>query len=322
MKIAADPEKLKAEIDKLKNATTAHFKNYNRTVDQKIFNALTPLYKNGVADSFEPIMLNSGLAKYRGKYEYLGNVIYNKSMFVDEEKMNMLLDKFSASSIKKIVKDPAYILMSDFFSSYYNKIRPKYSELQKQIDVNMRNYVKAQRELFPERANWADANSTLRLTYGKAEGSEPKDAVVYKFYTTLDGVMAKYIPGDKEFDLPQKLIDLWESKDYGQYADGGELRVCFTGSNHTSGGNSGSPCLNAMGQLVGLNFDRSWESTMSDIQFAPELCRNIMVDIRYVLFIVDKFAGADHLIDEMVLVRNPKPKLDTFMDPTIESNKN
>ncbi len=318
--ISQDPEKLSAEIEKLKNATKSHFKNYNRTVDQKIFNALTPLYKNGVADSFEPQILNAGLSKFRGSTDVLGNAIYNKSYFVDEEKMNALLANFNSGSVKKVKKDPAYRVMRDFFSGYYDKIRPRYNDLQNQIDINMRKYMQAQRELFPERPNWADANSTLRLTYGKAEGSEPIDAVEYKFYTTLDGAIAKYIPDDKEFDLPEKLIELWENQDYGQYADKGELRVCFTGSNHTSGGNSGSPCLNGMGQLVGLNFDRSWESTMSDIRFSPELCRNIMVDIRYVLFIVDKFAGADHLIDEMVLVRNPEKKRDMFMiDPAIQS---
>ncbi|MEM7163536.1 MAG: S46 family peptidase [Bacteroidota bacterium] len=317
--LSSEPEKFEEEIAKLKRATESHFKNYNRTVDQKIFNVLTPLYKKGVADSFEPEIFNDGLAKYRGTVQGLGQAIYNKSFFVDQERMNNLLENFNAGSVKKIKKDPAYKVMRGLFAGYYDKIRPRYGDLQNQIDVNMRKYMEGQRKLFPERPNWADANSTLRLTYGKAEGSEPVDAVVYKFYTTMDGVMNKYIPGDKEFDLPQKLVNLWEEKDYGQYADNGELRVCFTGSNHTSGGNSGSPCLNGRGELVGLNFDRSWESTMSDIRFAPELCRNIMVDIRYVLFIVDKFAGADHLIHEMNLVRNPEPKRDTFMDPTMQS---
>jgi hypothetical protein len=134
------------------------------------------------------------------------------------------------------------------------------------------------------------------------EGSEPADGMAYKPYTTLEGIYYKYIPGDKEFDVPEKLLELYNNQDYGQYATHGELRVCILGSNHTTGGNSGSPALNAKGQLVGLNFDRTWESTMSDIMFNPEICRNIMVDAKYVLFIIDKFAGAGHLVEEMKLV--------------------
>ena len=166
----------------------------------------------------------------------------------------------------------------------------------------MEDYVRLTMELFPEKDYWPDANSTLRLTYGKMEGSEPLDGMAYKPYTTLEGIYYKYIPGDKEFDVPEKLLELYNNKDYGQYATDGELRVCILGSNHTTGGNSGSPALNAKGQLVGLNFDRTWESTMSDIMFNPEICRNIMVDAKYVLFIIDKFAGAGYLVEEMNLV--------------------
>ena len=148
-----------------------------------------------------------------------------------------------------------------------------------------------------------DANSTLRVGYGQVEGYEPKDGVEYNFYTTLDGVIEKYIPGDREYDLPQKLIDLYDAKDYGQYAYGDKMPVCFIASNHSTGGNSGSPVLDENGNLKGLNFDRCWEGTMSDIMFDPDRCRNIMVDVNYVLFIVDKYAGATRLIDEMVLVK-------------------
>ncbi|HRN97994.1 MAG TPA: S46 family peptidase, partial [Flavobacterium sp.] len=132
------------------------------------------------------------------------------------------------------------------------------------------------------------------------------DAVTYSPVTYLDGVMEKYIPGDYEFDVPQKLIDLYNKKDYGPYADNGKMPVCFIGTNHTTGGNSGSPALDANGNLIGLNFDRVWEGTMSDIHYDPEICRNIMVDMRYVLFIIDKFAGAKHLVDEMTIVKSRK----------------
>ena len=176
----------------------------------------------------------------------------------------------------------------------------------------MKVYTEGLMKFFPNKDYWADANSTLRLTYGKAEGSEPRDGMEYKFYTTADGILAKNASGLKDYELPEDLVTLLKKENYGKYADSdGELRVCFTGSNHTTGGNSGSPALNGKGHLVGLNFDRSWESTMSDIMFDPNQCRNIMVDIRYVLFIIDKYAGATRLIDEMDLVKSGEAKAET-----------
>jgi len=162
--------------------------------------------------------------------------------------------------------------------------------------------------VFPDRSYWADANSTMRLTYGKAEGSEPRDGMMYKFYSTTEGILQKYDPNNPDYVLPERLVELIEKKDFGKYTTDGEMRVCFTGSNHTTGGNSGSPTLDANGHLIGLNFDRSWESTMSDIMFDPDRCRNIMVDIKYVLFIIDKYAGAKHLVDEMELYYSQKEK--------------
>ncbi len=165
----------------------------------------------------------------------------------------------------------------------------------------------AQMEVMKDKRFYPDANSTLRITYGKVNGYTPRDAVQYDFITTLDGVMEKYKPGDYEFDVPEKLRELYAKKDYGQYGAKGKMPICFIASNHTTGGNSGSPALDAYGNLVGLNFDRTWEGTMSDINYDPAICRNIMTDIRYVLFIVDKFAGAKNLIEEMKLV-HPKKK--------------
>ena len=154
---------------------------------------------------------------------------------------------------------------------------------------------------------YPDANSTLRVTYGNVKGYNPRDAVKHDYYTYLDGVMEKYVPGDYEFDVPEKIRSLYASKDYGPYGKNGKMPVCFIAANHTTGGNSGSPALDAYGNLVGLNFDRAWEGTMSDINYDPSICRNIMVDIRYVLFIIDKYAGASHLVKEMKLV-HPKSK--------------
>lgn len=167
--------------------------------------------------------------------------------------------------------------------------------------------MKAQMEAISDARYFPDANGTLRVTYGKVKGYAPRDAVYYNAVSYLDGVIEKYIPNDYEFDVPQKLIDLYYTKDFGQYADkNGKVPVCFLGTNHTTGGNSGSPTIDAHGNLIGLNFDRVWEGTMSDMNYDPAICRNIMVDIRYVLFITDKFAGARRLIDEMKLVHPKK----------------
>jgi len=141
------------------------------------------------------------------------------------------------------------------------------------------------------------------LTYGNVMGYQPRDGMKYDYYTYMDGIMEKYKPGDYEFDVPQKLIDLYQAKDFGPYGLNGKQPVCFIAANHTTGGNSGSPALDAYGNLVGLNFDRVWEGTMSDINYDATICRNIMVDIRYVLFIIDKFAGAKNLIAEMKIIK-------------------
>ena len=201
-------------------------------------------------------------------------------------------------------KDPYFALNTGAWAWFREDVNPKYGIQQDQIESLMRKYMIAQMEVFNERVFYPDANSTLRLSFGKVEGFSPKDGMSYVPSTYLEGVIDKYIPGDYEFDLPAKLIELYEKKDYGVYADEtGRIPVCFIASNHTTGGNSGSPALDAHGRLIGLNFDRVWEGTMSDINYDASICRNIMVDIRYVLFIIDKFAGAEHLIKEMTLSR-------------------
>ncbi|MDA8571328.1 S46 family peptidase [Schleiferiaceae bacterium] len=184
----------------------------------------------------------------------------------------------------------------------FTDVSPDNALMQKATELSSK-YMLALIEVFPERNFYPDANSTLRVTYGKLEGVHPRDAVSYGTTTYLEGAMAKYKPGDYEFDMPAKLIELYDSKDYGNYAENGKLPVCNIASNHTTGGNSGSPVLNGRGELIGLNFDRIWEGTMSDVNFDANICRNIMVDSRYVLFIIDKFAGQQWLINEIELVR-------------------
>jgi hypothetical protein len=164
-------------------------------------------------------------------------------------------------------------------------------------------YVEGKFVMFPNDKHWPDANSTLRITYGQLEGSAPTDGMMYTEHTTLDGIIAKYNSGNPDMELLPRMLELHKAKNYGPYAQEDELWVCFTGSNHTTGGNSGSPVLDANGYLMGLNFDRTWESTMSDYMFDASRCRNVVVDIRYVMWVMDIYSGAKHLVDEMNLVK-------------------
>jgi hypothetical protein len=202
--------------------------------------------------------------------------------------------------------DIAFKFVKEAADMYFDNVADKYAEINLNITALQRQYMKALLELNSDARLFPDANSTLRVTYGKVKGYDPRDGVSYEPVTYLDGMIEKYIPGDYEFDVPAKLIDLYNKKDYGRYGENGKMPLCFIGTNHTTGGNSGSPAIDAKGNLIGLNFDRVWEGTMSDIYYDPEICRNIMVDIRFVLFIVDKYAGASHLINEMKLVQSKK----------------
>ena len=218
--------------------------------------------------------------------------------------MNKLLDNFKTGDIKKLRKDPVYLLTKSLFDMYFLQIIPKYNKLNKKLDILNRTYMQAQMDVLQDKRYFPDANSTLRVAYGNISHYEAKDGVSYKWYTTLDGIIQKEDTAVEEFHVDPKLKALWKKKEYGAYADkDGSLHVAFIANNHTSGGNSGSPVIDGQGQLIGLNFDRCWEGTMSDEAFDPAFCRNISVDIRYVLFVIDKVAGAGYLLDEMKLVR-------------------
>ena len=267
-------------IGRLKGA----FKNYDVTVDRGVFKNVMPLYTDKIDDS-----------------------IYDKTSFTNLDKALKILEGPSEEVIKRLNEDAAYIYAKPFVEELYTSIEPEFQRINSQINALLKIYMKAQMEVLPNQRYFPDANSTLRVTYGQVHGYSPKDAVRYNHVSYLDGVIEKYIPGDYEFDVPQKLQDLYKAKDYGQYADAnGKMPVCFLGTNHTTGGNSGSPAIDAQGNLIGLNFDRVWEGTMSDYNYDADICRNIMVDMRYVLFIVDKYAGAKHLVDEMKLVHPKK----------------
>ncbi|MFN6013838.1 MAG: S46 family peptidase, partial [Flavobacteriales bacterium] len=233
----------------------------------------------------------------------LSKLIYSKSVLTNKERYIAFLQKFNTSSIKKLKKDPGYAFFIEKLDDFKNNILPNYQQFDDKMNALLKTYVAGKYEMFPDAKHWSDANSTLRITYGNLEGSAPADGMMYTEHTTLDGIIAKYNTGNPDFELLPRMLEMHKDKDYGDYAQNGELWVCFTGSNHTTGGNSGSPVIDANGNLMGLNFDRTWESTMSDYMFDPNRCRNVVVDIRYVLWVMDKYSGAGHLVDEMVLIK-------------------
>ena len=286
----------------LYNGLGDFYKDFSAKVDEKVFEQLIALYVTKVPKQFLPNTLNNI------DVNQVTKAIYSGSKLTSYSGSKELLTGDTKTVLENINRDPAFVLVKSMADMYLKEVNPTYEVLNLKITELQRNYMKAQLELSENSRIFPDANSTLRVTYGKVKGYEPKDGVYYNPITYLDGVMEKYIPGDYEFDVSPKLIDLYKNKDFGNYGENGKMPVCFIGTNHTTGGNSGSPALDAKGNLIGLNFDRVWEGTMSDIYYDPSICRNIMVDIRYVLFIIDKYAGAKNLIEELQLVHPKKTK--------------
>ena len=285
-------------IASLKKTTANFFKDYYQPIDQDVAKAMLTEYLNNQPADFRPSFLND----IKDVDEYV-SMLFEKSIFANEEKVNDFLDNFKLSKAKKLQKDPALVAYQSMISFYRDEVNPKMKPINDDLARMQRLYMKGQMLMEPEKRFSPDANFTLRVTYGKVEGFKPQDGKNYRHFTTLDGIMEKENPDIYDYVVEPKLKELYNNKDYGRYADkDGTMHVAFTASVHTTGGNSGSPILNADGQLLGLNFDRCWEGTMSDLVYDPDICRNISVDIRYVLFIIDKFAGATNLIDELDIV--------------------
>ena len=278
------------------------YKDYSAQVDEKVFEQLIGLYATKSPKQFLPESVQNINPTLSAK------LIFDNSKLTNYNGLKELLNGDAKAILEKLNQDPAYKLVKIIADSYLKNVAPKFDEINLKNSALQRTYMKGILEFFPNDRIFPDANSTLRVTYGKVKGYKPSDAVIYEPISYLDGVMEKYVPGDYEFDVPKKLIDLYNAKDFGKYADkNGKMPLAFIATNHTTGGNSGSPALDATGNLIGLNFDRVWEGTMSDIYYSPEICRNIMVDTRYILFVIDKFAGAKNLIEEITIVY-PKSK--------------
>ena len=293
-----------AELRKeMKKMAADFYKDYFIPIDRESFVAVMEAFDRNVTDDFKPEYFKESLTRY-GTMETWADSLWNSSVFADSLKLKKATDSLRLLSLSE---DPA-VKFGDAFDDWYKKeIRPVTKRLNSEITLLNRDYMRGQMEFSPDRVFYPDANLTLRVAYGSVQGYSPADGIYYKPVSTLEGIMEKDNPEIFDYNIPQKLREIHAAKDYGPYTvtdSNGNITVpvCFIATNHTSGGNSGSPVINADGDLIGINFDRVWEGTMSDIVFDPDLCRNISLDIRYVLFIIDKVAGAGHLLEEMDFV--------------------
>jgi len=298
-----DTAAINKQMTSLSGGFSEYFKDYDQATDQLLLSNMYELFNKNVSDTLKPQKFVDMRNRYQSNFDVWAADVFKKSFLADSNRVREFM-KLSVSKKKsKLKEDPAFQVADLLYAYHAEKIFPAASAFNQQSGKLNRWYMAAQRNYEPQRAFYPDANSTLRITYGKVKGYEPRDAVYYEYQTYLDGIMEKYIPGHEEFDVPSRLIDLYKAKDYGRYAVNGRLPVSFVATNHTTGGNSGSPVINAKGELIGTNYDRVWEGTMSDVLYNPAICRNVTLDIRYTLFIIDKYANAQRLIGEMQLVQ-------------------
>ncbi|RLD64144.1 MAG: serine protease [Bacteroidetes bacterium] len=299
-----DTAMINKEIKRLSGTIDGFFKDYDKDVDKALFLASVRSYAQFSYDAPMPEVYSGYIhKKFKGDMEKYTDFVYSKSFFNDAILLKDFLADFSPSKVSKIEKDPMYAYVNSVKVNFQDSILPPFLTYQHKIDSLQHLYMDLIMQKRKGELIYPDANSTLRIAYGKVESYEPRDGVKYNYFTTLSGIMAKENPNIYDYVVEPRLKELYDSKDYERYADkDGKMHVCFIASNHTTGGNSGSPVLNADGHLIGLNFDRNWEGTMSDLMYDPDQCRNITLDVRYCLFIIDKFANARRLIDEMDLV--------------------
>jgi hypothetical protein len=292
-----DNEKITKLQNGLKSYSDKMFKDFNIATDKKLFASMLSMFYNNVPKEQQPEMLAEIAKKYKNNFTEYAEVVFKKSIFADQNKVKALLEKPTS---KIIEKDMVYILMNAFYDNYvkYNDQLKQYNEM---LERGNRLFVAGIREMQPEKNFAPNANSTMRVTYGNVLDYYPADAIHYDFKTTMDGIMEKEDANNWEFVVPAKLKELYLNKDFGDYAENGKMPVAFLSNTDITGGNSGSPVINGDGELIGLAFDGNWEAMSGDIAFEPNLQRTISVDIRYVLFIIDKYAGAKNIIKELVI---------------------
>jgi len=282
-------------VNELRVSAIAHFKDYNTPTDQKVFARMMEIYSKEMPVDMQPKGFKDMVAKYKSDFIAMAADIYEKSNFSTLEKTNAFLDK---PSFKGISNDPAYKLSGELIGTMMT-MSGEYRTANQEIGKNERLFMAGLREMMPDKTFYPDANSTMRLTYGSVQDYKGADAVYFDYTTHLSGVMDKEDPTNEEFIVPEKLKELFAKKDFGRYGSGDDLVTCFLTDNDITGGNSGSPVINGNGELIGLAFDGNWESMSGNIAYEPKLQRCICVDIRYVLFVIDKYAGAQNLIDEL-----------------------
>ncbi len=292
-----DPEKIKADVAKLRDRAASFFKDYNEATDKKLMASMYSLFVKDISPEFYPTVIAEVNGKYKGNFAKYAEDIYKKSFLACPVSTENWLKEPNA---KKLEKDPIFKLMLSIMAKA-NNVSDLLNAPQNQLNRGSRAFIAGLREMQPDKKFYPDANSTMRLTYGKVLDYYPADAVHYDFKTTLQGIMEKEDPSSDEFIVPDKLKQLYAAKDFGPYGENGELITCFLTDNDITGGNSGSPVINANGELIGLAFDGNWEAMSGDIIFEPALQRTIVVDARYVLFVIDKFAGAKNLINELTI---------------------
>lgn len=296
-----DQEKINEAVEKLKAGVEGHYKDYNMTIDKGVFAAMTRAYAMDLSDDMKGDDFNALVSKNKSDFDKWATKAFAKSIFVDQKRTMAFLESPKASTIEK---DPLYQVVNAAYTHYLNNIRPVIASETEGLARSKRLFAKGIRAMNPDKMYAPNANSTMRVTYGNVGDYEPRDGVKYSHVTTAEGILEKEDPNNPEFIVPPKLKELIQKKDFGQYADkNGDLIVNFIANNDITGGNSGSPMINGKGELIGTAFDGNWEAMSGDIAFEDKLQRTIGVDIRYTLFIIDKYAGAKHLIDEMKLVK-------------------
>ncbi len=272
-------------------------KDYSAEVDKKISKAIIKEYIQKVSKENQPEAFATLHSEYNGDVDAFVDDIFKKSIFGSEENLKHFINENHTANA--LINDPMFNFSRSLIKEA-SELRQQLSEFNNPFAISRRDYLEGILAKDGETAHFPDANLTIRLTYGQVKGYAPRDAVLYDYQTYMDGIMEKEDPNNWEFVVPEKLKKLYLYKDFGKYsAKNGKMPVCFLATTHTTGGNSGSPVMNGKGELIGLNFDRNWEGVGGDIEYLPDYQRSIIADIKYILFIIDKYAGAEHLIKEM-----------------------